>query len=129
MATGTEGLIRAVYEVNLHANPRPASNYTELHHFCDNTLQIFHPNHGSRTLVDWALVQIRDPGLHAEVVRYRFCVVEHDDIALSRCDIAHTELQNNEELLTCSQFLANARGASRIGTAIFTEVPPPVTAT
>jgi hypothetical protein len=69
-ATGTEGLMRAVYEVDLHANPRPAPNYTEPRHFRDDALQIFHPDHGSRTLLDRALAQIGDPGLHAEVVRY-----------------------------------------------------------
>jgi hypothetical protein len=127
-ATGTEGLMRAVYEVDLHANPRPAPNYTEPCHFRDDALQIFHPSHGSRALVDQALAQIGDPGLHAEVIRYRFCLVEHDDIALSHRDVARAELQNDEELLASSQFLANARGASRIGTAIFAEVSPPVTA-
>src|SRR5580693_8894543 len=127
-ATGTEGLMRAVYEVDLHANPCPAPNYTEPRHFRNDALQIFHPDHGSHALVDRALVQIGDPGLHAEVVRYRFCLAERDDIALSRCNVARTELQNDEELLACSRFLANARGASRIGTAIFAEVPPPVTA-
>jgi hypothetical protein len=127
-ATGTEGLMKAVYEVDLHANPRAAPNYTEPRHFRDDALQIFHPDHGSRALVDRALAQIGDPSLHAEVVRYRFCLAERDDIALSRRDVACTELQNDEELLTCSRFLANTRGASRIGTAIFAEVPPPVTA-
>jgi hypothetical protein len=127
-ATGTEGLMRAVYEVDLHANLRAAPNYTEPRHFRDDALQIFHPDHGSRALVDRALTQIGDPGLHAEVVRYRFCLAERDDIALSRRDVAHAELQNDKELLACSRFLANARGASRIGTAIFAEVPPPVTA-
>jgi hypothetical protein len=127
-ATGMEGLMRAVYEVDLHANPRPSPNYTEPCHFHDNALQIFHPDHGSHALVDRALTQIGDPGLHAEVVRYRFCLAERDDIVLSHHDIARAELQNDKELLACSQFLANARGALRISTAIFTEVPPPVTA-
>jgi hypothetical protein len=83
-ATGTEGLMRAVYEVDLHANPCPAPNYTEPRHFRDDALQIFHPGHGSHTLVDRALAQIGDLGLHAEVVRYQFCLAERDDIALSR---------------------------------------------
>jgi hypothetical protein len=128
MATGTEGLMRAVYKVDLHANPCPAPNYTEPRHFRDDALQIFHPDHGSRALVDRALAHFGDPRLHAEVVRYRFCLAERDDIAQSCRDVARTELQNDEELLACSQFLANTRGASRIGTAIFAEVPPPVTA-
>jgi hypothetical protein len=128
MATGTEGLMRAVYEVDLHANPRPAPNYTEPRHFRDDALQIFHPNHGSCALVDRALAQIGDPSLHAEVVRYRFCLAERDDIVLSCRDVARAELQNDEELLACSRFLANARGASRIGTAIFAKVLPPITA-
>jgi hypothetical protein len=121
MVTGTEGLMRAIYMVDLHTNPCPAPNYTELCHFRDNTLQIFHPNHGSCTLVDRALTQIGDPGLHAEVVRYRFRLVEHDDIVLSCQDVAHAELQNNEELLASSRLLANARGALRISTTIFTK--------
>jgi hypothetical protein len=54
-ATGTEGLMRSVYEVDLHANPRPAPNYTEPRHFHNDALQIFHPDHGSRALVDRAL--------------------------------------------------------------------------
>jgi hypothetical protein len=119
--------MRVVYKVDLHTNPHPAPNYTEPHHFQDNTLQIFHPNHGSCTLVDRALMQIGDPGLHAEVVHYRFCLVECDDITLSCQDIAHAELQNDKELLASSQFLANATGASRISTAIFTKVLTPVT--
>jgi hypothetical protein len=121
--------MRAVYEVDLHANPRPAPNYTEPRHFRNDALQIFHPDHGSHALVDRALMQIGDPGLHAEVVCYRFCLVERDDIALSHRNVARAELQNDEELLACSRFLANARGASRIGTTIFAEVPPPITAT
>jgi hypothetical protein len=51
-ATRMEGLMQVVYEVDLHANPRPAPNYTEPRHFRDDTLQIFHPNHGSCALVD-----------------------------------------------------------------------------
>jgi hypothetical protein len=101
-ATGTEGLMRVIYEVDLHTNPCPAPNYLEPCHFCDDALQIFHPDHGSHALVDRALTQIGDPGLHAEVVRYRFCLAEHDDIALSCCDVAHAEPQNDEELLTSS---------------------------
>ena len=51
-ATGTEGLMRAIYETDLHANPCPASNYGDPCHFHDDTLQIFHPDHGSSALVD-----------------------------------------------------------------------------
>jgi hypothetical protein len=50
--TGTEGLIRAIYETDLHANPHPAPNYGDPHHFHNDTLQIFHPDHGSSALVD-----------------------------------------------------------------------------
>jgi hypothetical protein len=62
--------MRAVYEVDLHANPRPAPNYIEPRHFRDDALQIFYPDHGSRALVDRVLAQIGDPGLHAEVICY-----------------------------------------------------------
>jgi hypothetical protein len=75
--------MQSVYEVDLHANPRPAPNYTEPRHFRDDALQIFHPDHGSHALVDRALTQIGDPGLHTEVVRYRFCLAERDNVKSS----------------------------------------------
>jgi hypothetical protein len=52
--------------------------------------------------MDRALTQIGDPSLHTEVVHYRFCLAECDDITLSCRDVACTELQNDEELLACS---------------------------
>jgi hypothetical protein len=67
-ATGTKGPMREIYETDLHANPHPAPNYGDSCDFHNNMLQIFHPDHGSSTLVDRALAQIGDPGLSAGVV-------------------------------------------------------------
>ena len=36
-ATGTEGLIRAIYKTNLHTNPHPAPNYGDPCHFHNDT--------------------------------------------------------------------------------------------
>ena len=51
-ALGTQGMVRPIYEQELHANPRPAPNFSKLCQFHDDTLQVFHYNHGSRALVD-----------------------------------------------------------------------------
>ena len=66
--TGTKGLMRVIYETDLHANPCPTPNYGDPYHFCNNVLQIFYPDYGSYALVDQALTQIRDPSLSVEVV-------------------------------------------------------------
>ena len=121
---GTQGIVWPVYEQELHANPRPAPNFSELCQFCDNTLQVFHYNHGSRALVDRALVQIGDIGLEAEVHRYRHLVEERDNLALHRQVLEREDLTNSDDILRSARFLANARGALRVGTTLFTYILP-----
>jgi len=123
-ALGMQGMVRPVYEQELHANPHPAPNFSKLHQFRDDALQVFHYAHGSRALVDRALTQLGDIGLEAEVTRYRFLMEEHDDLVLRRHRLNREDITNNDTLIRTGQFLANARGPSRVGTTLFTFILP-----
>jgi len=98
-ALGTQGMVRPIYKQELHANPRPAPNFSELHQFRNNMLQVFHYNHGSHALVDRALTQLGDVGLEAEVARYRFLMEERDNLALRCQRIDREDLANNDAII------------------------------
>src|SRR6266850_7137040 len=121
---GMQGMVRPVYEQELHTNPRPAPNFSEPRQFRDDTLQVFHYNHGSCALVDRALTQLADIGLEAEVTRYRFLMEECDDLVLRRHRLDQEDIANNDALIQTGRFLAHARGPSCIGTTLFTFIIP-----
>src|SRR5882672_8396569 len=98
-ALGTQGMVRPIYEQELHANPCPAPNFSEPHQFHDDALQVFHYNHGSRALVDQALTQLGDVGLEGEVARYRFLMKERDNLALHCQRIDQEDLTNNNAII------------------------------
>ena len=67
---GTRGKGEAEYATLLHAKAYPSPNFNR----CgvkDTNLNIFHPAHTSRLLVDTALVALRDPGVLADIHRFR----------------------------------------------------------
>jgi len=96
---GTQGMVRPVYEQELHTNPHPAPNFSEPRQFRDDALQVFHYAHGSRALVDRALSQLGDIGLEAEVTRYRFLMEECDDLALCHHCLNREDVTNNDALI------------------------------
>ena len=67
---GTQGKGEAKYATPLYAKAYPSPNFNH----CgvkDTDLNIFHPAHTSCLLVDTALVSLRDPGVLANVHRFR----------------------------------------------------------
>jgi len=98
-ALGTQGMVRPIYEQELHANPCPALNFSEPCQFRNDALQVFHYNHGSHTLVDQVVTQLRDVGLEAEVTRYRFLMEECDNLALCHQRIDWEDLTNNDAII------------------------------
>ena len=67
---GTQGRGEAEYTTLLYAKAYPSPNFN-----CqgakDTDLNIFHPTHTSRLLVDTTLVALRDPGVLADIHRFR----------------------------------------------------------
>jgi len=50
--------------------------------------------------------------LEAEVVRYRFLMEEHDNLALHCQRIDREDLANNNAIIRTGRFLANTRGVT-----------------
>jgi len=94
-----QGMVRPIYKQELHANPHPTPNFSKPHQFRNNTLQVFHYNHGSRALVDQAVTQLGDIGLEAEVTRYRFLMEERDNLALCPQRLDQEDLANNNAII------------------------------
>jgi hypothetical protein len=78
---GCQGPVTKIYSRDLHANPHAAPNFTEPRFFQDDSLQIFHPTHVSRSLVDRAIGDLHDPGLEADISRFRYYMGERDQLA------------------------------------------------
>ena len=66
----TWGKGKAEYTTPLHAKAYPFPNFNH-HGVKDTDLNIFHPAHTSHLLVNTALVALRDPGVLADVHRFR----------------------------------------------------------
>jgi hypothetical protein len=78
---GCQGPATKIYSRDLHANPCAAPNFTEPRFFRDDSLQIFHPTHTSRNLVDRAVADLHDPGLEADILHFRHYMGECNRLA------------------------------------------------
>jgi len=67
---GTRGKGEAKYATPLHAKAYPSPNFNH-HGVKDTDLNIFHPTHLLRLMVDTALVGLKDPGVLADMHRLR----------------------------------------------------------
>jgi hypothetical protein len=66
------GYNKLLYRHNLHAEPKPSPTFNDNCTFRNNHLQIFKPTHKSQGVVDWALEEMGDVRLAAEVQRFRY---------------------------------------------------------
>ena len=103
----TQGKEEAEYAIPLYAKAYPSPNSN--HCGVKNTdLNIFHPAHTSYLLVDTALVALRDPGVLADIHRFR---AYHD--SLTSVKRQHLELDKQEDcteakLLTMERHLTSS---------------------
>ena len=67
---GTMGKNEKEYATPLQAKAYPSPNYNR-RGVKDTDLNLFHPTHLSHLMVDTALVSLRDPGILADVHRFR----------------------------------------------------------
>ena len=67
---GTQGKGETEYATPLHAKAYPSPNFNRCG-IKDTDLNIFHPAHISHLLIDTALVNLKDPGVLADVHRLR----------------------------------------------------------
>jgi len=66
---GTQGKNKKEYATPLQAKAYPSPNFNH-HGVKDTNLHIFHPTHLSHLMVDTALVNLKDPGVLADIHRF-----------------------------------------------------------
>jgi hypothetical protein len=124
----TMGYNKPLYRCDLHTEPKPSPTFNNSRAFRDDHLQIFEPTHKSRGVVDRALEEVGDVGLAAEVQRFRYWSRARQ-IQRQQLQCIEAALRDADtEYLATSHYLAQARGPSRIGAALFTllslNIPP-----
>ena len=77
----------------------------------------------NRPLIDRALSQLEDPGLDADIWRYRFLKDNTTNIQRRIQELEVERDLNNNKLLETTQYIAHARGPSRIATQVLTYAP------
>ena len=120
---GSNGPFGPRFRKPLRARPYPMPNFNRTTSFQDDSVDIFDNHLHNRPLVDRALSQLEDPGLDADVWRYRFFKEHGADIQRRIQGLEIERDTNNNKLLETTQFLAHARGPSRIATQVLTYAP------
>ena len=126
---GTWGKGKAEYATPLYAKAYPSPNFNR----CgvkDTDLNIFHPAHTSRLLVDTALISLRDPGVLADVYRFRAYHNTLTSIKRQRLELDKQEDRAEAKLLTVEQHLASSAIRTHLQQHLLVTRPPsPPTAT
>ena len=126
---GTRGKGEAEYATPLHAKAYPSPNFNR-RGVKDTDLNIFHPAHTSRLLVDTALVALRDPGVLADVHRFRAYHNTLTSVKRQRLELDQQEDRAEAKLLTVERRLASSAIQTRLQQHLLVTRPPsPPTAT
>ena len=104
---GTQGKGEAKYATPLHVKAYPSPNFNR-RRVKDTNLNIFHPAHLSRLMVDTALVSLKDPGVLADVHRFRAYHNILSCVKRQQLEIAKEENQAEAKLLTVECRLASS---------------------
>ena len=120
---GTEGHGHIMYREKLTARPYPNPNFNNPNDFRDDTLAIFGDTYPSKRMVDRALTQLNDPGLLADVQRFRRYKKEVEDRTTRLAELRVQAEVAHHHAMECAQRLANARGPTRIVTQIVQYAP------
>ena len=126
---GTQGKGEAEYATPLYAKAYPSPNFNR-HGVKDTDLNIFHPAHTSHLLVDTALVNLRDPGVLADVHRLRAYHNTLTSVKRQRLELNKQEDRAEAKLLTVERCLASSAIRTRLQQhLLITRPPSPPTAT
>jgi len=104
---GTQGKGEAEYATPLYAKAYPSPNFNR-HGIKDTDLNIFHPAHISCLLINTALVNLKDPGVLADVHRLR---AYHNSLTHVKCQYLELDKEESHveaKLLTVERHLASS---------------------
>ena len=126
---GTWGKGEAEYATPLYAKAYPSPNFNR----CgvkDTDLNIFHPAYTSCLLVDTTLVMLRDPGVLANIHRFRAYHNTLTNVKRQRLELDKQEDCVEAKLLTVERCLASSTIHTRLQQHLLVTCPPsPPTAT
>ena len=126
---GTRGKDEAEYATLLYAKAYPSPNFNR-RGVKDTDLNIFHPAHTSCLLVDTALVALRDPGVLANIHRFRAYHNTLTSVKRQRLELDKQEYRTKAKLLTVECHLASSTIRTRLQQHLLVTRPPsPPTAT
>ena len=126
---GTRGKGEAEYATPLYTKAYPSPNFNR-HRVKDTDLNIFHPTHTSHLLVDTALVALRDPGVLADVHRFRAYHNTLTSVKRQRLELEQQEDHAKAKLLTVERRLASSAIHTYLQQHLLVTCPPsPPTAT
>jgi len=86
------------YSTPLHARAFPSPNFNRAG-IKDTNLNIFHPSSTSRLLVNNALIDLKDPGVIADIHKYRAYQIELENVKRRRVELANAEDRAQTKLL------------------------------
>jgi hypothetical protein len=110
---GTRKKNATVYSMPLHARPFPSPNFTRPGPK-DTDHSIFHPSHTALERVDDAVVDLGDPGVIADVHRYRSYVNQLEGFKRRRTEIENDKRRIEGKLLDVESRLTHAAIRTRL---------------
>ena len=120
---GTRGKGEAEYATPLYAKAYPSPNFNR----CgvkDTDLNIFHPTHTSHLLIDTTLVALRDPGVLADIHRFRTYYNTIASVKRQRLELDKKEDRAEAKLLTVEWRLASSAIHTRLQQHLLVTHPP-----
>jgi hypothetical protein len=122
---GTDGKLYPIYRKALHSRSHPGKpNTTNDKLICDDHLFIMDPGSDLQELVDRAVHAQKDPGLTADVVRFRAQKNRQETLAAKLKALEEDTCLNEDALALTRRHLIHARAATRIFNAMY-ETPAP----
>jgi hypothetical protein len=120
---GTNHKNGPIYRLALHARPQLQPNFDNDKQIRDDHLNVFHPESSLRDFVDQAVHNIADPGLTADLVRYRSRKARHATL-LRRLQAAEEALlENTEALVGVERHLIHAKACTRVFNQVYAVKP------
>jgi len=115
------------YSIPLHARAHPSPNFNRPG-VKDYDLNIFHPSSTSRLLIDNAIIDLKDPGVVADVYRYRAHQSELEAVKRQRVELNKREDSAQGKLNMVERHLTNAAVRTRLVPHLNCIRPPPTNA-
>ena len=120
---GTRGKGEAEYATPLYAKAYLSPNFN-CRGVKDTDLNIFHPAHTSRLLVDTALVALRDLGVLADIHRFRTYHNTLTSVKRQRLELGKQEDRTEAKLLTVEHCLVSSAIRTRLQQHLLVTRPP-----